>query len=455
MLGCRRCRLAIAAVACAVVALATLAPLHAAAAPASAWGIAPSQDPAANDNRLYSVACADAATCWAVGWYNNGSVYQTLIERLTPTGWVVVPSPDGSSTTTTNGNEDNVLTSVTCVRAGPCFAAGYWYDGQNQAHTLITENSGSGWQPMTSADSAPAVVDDLLNGITCVSASDCWAVGESLVPGTFFIPYVPVPGTPAQTFAEHWDGSQWKIATTADSGAGENVLDGVACVSTADCVAVGIDNTGSSTYDALVEQWNGSSWSIVGSANPSAQLNELDGAWCGGDGTCHATGIQRAPSATQTLTEQANGSSGWTSDGGADTAPDRLNGSTGITCTADDDCWSVGEYDSNGQFLFQTLIQQRTARGWSVAPSADTSPTQANQLWGVACADPADCYAVGWSTDAHGVNHTLIEASTAAPVQVPEVAPGLAVPGALLAMAAGARWRAGAKRVRSVDRAGR
>ena len=423
----RLCRAAAGAAACvALGALGVPVTAHAATG-GGAWGIVPSADASTTDNRLYAAACSDASTCWAVGMEWNGSVYQTLIEQATSSGWVVVPSPDNTQSSTTNGNEDNVLDSLSCLPSGPCFAAGYWYDGQNQAHALALENSGSGWTMMTTADSAPAVVDDMFNGITCVSASDCWAVGETVVPGVFFIPYVPVPGTPAQTLTEHWDGTQWKIVSSANNGGAENVLNSVACVSTSNCYAVGINGTSSSTYDALIEQWNGSAWSLVTSANPSAQENELDGAWCASDGTCHATGLQRQPSATQTLTELSSASAGWADDHGADTAPDHLNNTTGITCVDDADCWSVGEYDSNGSFLFQTLVQQRTAAGWAVVPSADTSATQANQLWGVGCSGPSTCYAVGYSTDSNGNNHTLIEALSGPAAQVPEMPPALLI----------------------------
>ncbi|MBV8195429.1 MAG: hypothetical protein JOY80_07860 [Candidatus Dormibacteraeota bacterium] len=416
-----------------VVALTALAVSPVRVAAAAGWSIAPSQDPDNVDNRLYGVACSTPTTCWAVGDYFNGTAYQTLVEQWTQSGWVVVPSPDNSSTSTTNGNEDNTLTSITCVASGPCFAAGYWYDGQNEAHTLIEEDTGAGWQLMTSADVAPAVVDDLLQGITCISASDCWAVGETLVPGFFGIPFVPVPGTPAQTLTEHWNGTQWSVVMSADSGFSENILDGVACISSSNCWAAGINSNGSSGYDALIEQYNGTSWSIVNGADPSSQLNELDSAWCSSDGTCRAAGIERGASATQTLIEQTT-SSAWVSDAGADTSSTQLNGTTGVTCVDDSDCWAVGEYDATGNFLFQTLVEQRTAAGWTVVPSGNVSTTQPDVLWGVGCASATACWSVGYSTDAKGVIHTLIEGNAVpAPVQTPDMPPLFAIPIALAA----------------------
>ena len=427
-----------------------LAPLAANAATGATWSVVSTQDPGQTDNRLYGVACSTPSTCWAVGDYFDGTEYRTLIERSTAAGWVVVPSPNSSSNATTNSNLENALTSVTCVASGPCFAAGYWYDGQNEAHTLIEENSGSGWALVKSADVAPALVDDILEGITCVSAVDCWAVGESLVPGFFGVPFVPIPGTPAQTLTEHWNGRAWSVVSSADTSFSENILDGVACSAAANCWAVGIDATGSSAYDALIEHYNGSAWSIVGAADPSAQLNELDGVWCGSDDACHAAGIQRATSATQTLMEANPVSQGWVSDSGANTSPSQLNGTNGITCTDDSDCWAVGEYDATGNFLFHTLVERRTAAGWSVAASADVSPSQPDVLWAVACGTGSACWAAGYSTDSQHVNHTLIEgtAPSPPPAQVPEFPP---IPGLVAALAAGGvlRGRSALRRSRS------
>ena len=120
----RRIRRGLVGTAACLVLAGFAAPLTAHAATAGAWGIVPSQDGSSTDNRLYAAACSDAGTCWAVGTAYNGTVYQTLIEQATPSGWVVVPSPDNTQTSTTNGNETNVLNIISCLPWGPCFAAG-------------------------------------------------------------------------------------------------------------------------------------------------------------------------------------------------------------------------------------------------------------------------------------------------------------------------------------------
>ena len=64
-------------------------------------------------------------------------------------------------------------------------------------------------------------------------------------------------------------GPIWSLITSPNANAVVNgVSGGVACVSETNCFAVGSYNTGL-TYQTLIEQWNGSSWSVVPSPNAS------------------------------------------------------------------------------------------------------------------------------------------------------------------------------------------
>jgi uncharacterized repeat protein (TIGR01451 family) len=421
-----RRRLALFPSVAAAVALVAVWPAPSPAASTAAtgsWQVAPAPSPAPGiDARLASVACVDAADCWAVGSYFDGNGYRTLIEHDTGGGWAIVPSPDGSDSPVTSQSEDNALSSISCLPTGTCWAVGYWYDGTNHAHTLVEENSGSGWTIVSSPNATP-LSDSFLSSVTCVGASDCWAVGSTLVPGFFGVPFVPIPGTPAQTLIEHYDGSAWSIVSSPDATASENVLNGVACAGTADCWAVGIYYDGT-RYDTLVEQNTGNGWAIVSSASPSSSVSELDGAACVEDGKCSAVGIERTSEATQALAESGS-SNGWALDGGADTNPAQLNALDAVTCVSDADCWAAGEYDSTGQFLFQTLIEERTGAGWKIVPSPDAGSGDSNVLQGIGCAGAGDCWAVGFYTDSgSGTEQPLIEHYAAAGADLSVVVSG-------------------------------
>ena len=119
--------------------------------------------------------------------------------------------------------------------------------------------SGFSWSvvPTPNPSSSP---NDNLPGVACTSTSDCWAVG-SASSGVGL----------SQTLAEHWDGTAWSIVTTPNAGTSEeNFLYGVACISASDCWAVGYSVVSGFVADTLAEHWNGSAWSIVTTPNPES-----------------------------------------------------------------------------------------------------------------------------------------------------------------------------------------
>src|SRR5438105_8669888 len=91
--------------------------------------------------------------------------------------------------------------------------------------------AGGDWSIVTSPNTS--TTQNNLLGVTCVSASDCWAVGS----------YVADRGAP-QTLIEHWDGTSWAIVPSPNTSLPNNVLSGVTCVSWSDCWAVGYYITG-------------------------------------------------------------------------------------------------------------------------------------------------------------------------------------------------------------------
>src|SRR5438128_5538070 len=82
-----------------------------------------------------------------------------------------------------------------------------------------------GWSIVASANTS-ATQTNYLNGVTCVSASDCWAVGY----------YNNGSGGSGvgQTLIEHWNGTSWSIVPSPNVGIGNvgtasNFLEAVTC----------------------------------------------------------------------------------------------------------------------------------------------------------------------------------------------------------------------------------
>ena len=295
---------------------------------APVWAIENSPNgPTTRDSYLEGVTCVSGSDCWAVGYYVSDPVgySQTLIEHWNGTSWSVVPSPN------TSAAEFNTLYGVTCASPSDCWAVGqYIANSPPYYHTLIEQWDGTQWLIVTSP--TPPALSDYdnvqLSRVTCTSASQCWAVGE--YGGNYFT------GTPNQTLIEQWDGTQWSIVTSPNypTRTGEsyygNYLEGVTCTSLSQCWAVGYywpAPDGPASTQTLIEQWDGTSWSIVSSPNILIGGSPSD------------------------------------------------NGLQGVTCTSGSDCWAVGSGGNTPASYSHTLIEQWNGTSWSIVTSPSNGTT--------------------------------------------------------------------------------
>lgn len=99
-------------------------------------------------------------------------------------------------------------------------------------------------------------------------------------------------------------GSWGAIASPNATASGSNVLEDVTCVSATDCWAVG-SFFGSSAVRTLIQHWDGSSWSIVASPNMVAtgnnQHNQLVAVTCSSASDCWAVSTHRDQEIDRTL----------------------------------------------------------------------------------------------------------------------------------------------------------
>lgn len=170
------------------------------------------------------------------------------------------------------------------------------------------------------------------------------------------------PNNRKQTLIEHWDGISWSIVPSPNPSS-DSALAGVACASGSECWAVGFQSNGGA-LQTLIQRWNGTSWSGVPSANKTTQDNRLDG----------------------------------------------------ITCDSAGRCWAVGWYsypteNPSDMLVFKpsalsTLIQRWNGTAWQIVASPNDEVDQArcapfkcrpldNTLGSVTCTSASDCWAVG------------------------------------------------------------
>ncbi len=183
---------------------------------------------------------------------------------------------------------------MSCTSASACTAVGY-ANGAGVSTTLGERWNGTSWSIQSTPNPTGATYS-FLSGVSCPSATDCTAVGF----------YVNSTGT-QETLAERWNGTTWSIQTTPNpSGALSSGLNGVSCASSATCTAVGtfFENVGMGR--TLAERWNGQSWAVQNTKDPtSAQQSFLNGVSCTSASVCTAVGTYETTTGTSlTLVER-------------------------------------------------------------------------------------------------------------------------------------------------------
>ena len=175
--------------------------------PAGGYETVPSPLPGESRSNLYSVSCVSAKNCFAVGDQHEGfNGPSPLVEHWDGTSWTIQTIP--------NGDNLGGLTGVSCLSAKFCMAVGTYAAGRTQTGVYATWN-GSSWSALNFVSIAQVpgqndVGTNLLTSVSCVSRTDCWAVGSR------YQPTATIMGD--QTLAVHWDGTTWTSVPAPDPG---------------------------------------------------------------------------------------------------------------------------------------------------------------------------------------------------------------------------------------------
>jgi len=245
-----------------------------------------------------------------------------------------------------------------------------------------------------------------LNAISCISSTNCMAVGESLVL-TSTGNLVPSP------LAEAWNGSKWTMVPTPELRNSGGSLNDIACTSASSCMAVGNKGTPATPNDfTLAESWNGTSWKLVPTLPPPAGGTALSGVSCTGSASCMAVGyygFNGANNSQITLSEHWNGTT-WR----ILTTPNPGNSGAlgGVVCFSASACMATGDHYvlNSPTRIIATLSERWDGTRWHVQPSPNPGGAALAAFGDVSCVSPSACMGVGTSTDQTGEeNFTLAE----------------------------------------------
>ncbi len=249
--------------------------------------------------------------------------------------------------------------------------------------TLAEAWNGISWTRQPTPN-PPGATHSSLSGVSCPSATACTAVGF----------YTNGAGTDV-TLAELWNGTSWAIQPTANpSGATGSALSAVSCTSATACTAVGYYTNSEGNTVTLTENWDGTSWTIkpAPSLPAGSTYSALAGVSCASGMACTAVGDYFNGTAQVALAERWNGTS-WTiqSIPNPSGAEDVLL--QGTSCTSATACTAVGDYFVGSTQL--TLAEHWDGTSWTIQPNPNPAGQTINTLRGVSCASPTACTAVG------------------------------------------------------------
>jgi hypothetical protein len=198
------------------------------------WNVVPSPNPGSTFYSLGEARAVSANDIWSVGQAaNNNGVFKTLIEHWNGTQWNIVPSPNV-------GSNNNFLYSVTTVSATDVWAVGTSSNKSNNDRTLTMHWDGTQWN-VVSSPNVGSQTNDLFE-VAAASANDIWTVGRYINNSNVSL-----------TLIQRWDGSKWSIVPSPNSDLGNNILQGLTVISANDVWAVGEYDNSSNIFRTLIQ----------------------------------------------------------------------------------------------------------------------------------------------------------------------------------------------------------
>ena len=332
------------------------------------------------------------------------------------------------------------LTDVSCASSTSCMAVGYdhyaekgfaeRWDGSewkapwslgpgtdpalscwapDSCHILATSFGTQGtWlvKPSSSSFRAFAVPEGAtswkLRDVSCTSESACTAVGYSHNTTTGY-----------KTLVERYNGTSWSIHKSVEpsQGNGYEAMSSVSCASATYCMAVG-----EAAYSPFAAKWNGTEWTLA--PIPGSPGGGLEDVSCTSATSCMAVGHlgwwdwMGSGTESDTLVESWNGST-WSEVETPEPSEEFTNvgaNLSAVSCLSASSCVAVGSFfTEEGEEWWgeeKTMAEVWNGSEWTVQSSAN--PTVSSTLAGVSCAAANQCTAVGSARSAYYTMNNMV-----------------------------------------------
>ena len=308
------------------------------------------------------------------------------------------------------GRVESGLTGVSCASVSFCMAVGA-ADNQSVEEGALTdvESFAERWTGIAWTATAPSGspgASPTLYAISCTSPSFCIAVGSTVAASADG--FAGGGWQSSKALVEAWNGTTWAVEATPAGAVAPAELSGVSCTSSTSCVAVGARGVGRYRQYALVETWNGTSWSERAASSPGKYATWLTAISCVAASWCTAVGgvanayIDGPPGSgipfAQPVAESWNGSRWVTStlpEGPIEVGSKReLAGTaTGVSCTSRSFCLASGYFqETQSAASPDAFALQWNGRSWT---NAVAGLSRFARIGGVSCQSNSECVAAG------------------------------------------------------------
>ena len=369
---------------------------------APAWAAAPAWSAVsvispAGSPFFSTMTCLSTTNCWSPGYSNvvhkGVSSTHAAMEHWDGTQWSPVATPVAGA----------MLGRVDCTSTGNCWVAGYLGTSTGQDTPVVEHWNGATWAeaslpPVTSGKGA------YTDSVTCVSPSECFAMGGAVQSSTSF-------GAPFSPLVFHFDGTKWSIMAKVAKPNGYKSADveEMRCPTATSCVAEGVEIPTGSYFDHVYSQtFNGSTWTVVQMPQPyhdQYSYADTPDLTCSSPSQCVAPVNAAADANGKTLyspfIELWNGTS-WKLLTVAPSVSKSFSEFTDMACVAGNNCWATQ--------MGGAIDNWRGGSSWTVGSVPGAAGAN---LDAVGCVSGASCYVLGATYKGAAIADRLVVASSA------------------------------------------
>lgn len=354
------------------------------------WKIKESLNPGTSGNYLYDVSCEPSTSvCTSVGKSTSSGIDSPIALRWNGLSWSEQTAAKKSGATHTR------LQGVDCPSETRCLAVGNYQSSEGPSLLSEIWNEGK-WNVQTTPVPAEATSSELTS-IGCNNTAECTAVGSAVIGGV------------KKAIALEWNSPTWTLQTVPiPEGATSSQLDGVDCLWSNFCVAVGRYTTSGGSVKSLVMFWN-AGWSLQSVTDPAGAVQStlLDVACSPTPNRCTAVGGWKNSALEQfTLAYRFNGVSTWTLQSTPNPAGSIASVFQEVSCPTETSCTADGSWVSSGGGSNMTLAEVWNGTSWSIQGTPNPSGATFSAFFGLSCRSTS-CMGVGWSRNSSGVDSTM------------------------------------------------